>query len=93
MQWRNINLADSRSEAAKLKHFESGGALAKKGTFVYDQNQTILCRSQAERKFLSLYNIGNGLYRIFTTANRALYFQKKGRSFKKYFFRSLNGAH
>ena len=61
MQWRNINLADSRSEAAKLKHFESGGALAKRGTFVYDQNQTILCRSQAERKFLSLYNVGNGL--------------------------------
>jgi hypothetical protein len=24
------------------KHFESGGALTKRGTFVYDQNQTIL---------------------------------------------------
>ena len=39
------------------KHFESGGALA----IVYDQNQTILCRSRAERKFLkiwSLYNVG-----------------------------------
>jgi hypothetical protein len=51
------------------KHFESGGALAKRGTFVYDQNQTILCRSQAERNFLkiwSLYNVGNGLYRVFT---------------------------
>ena len=30
-----------------------------------------LCRSRAERKFLkiwSLYNVGNGLYRVFTTA-------------------------
>ena len=62
------------------KHFESEGALAKRGTFVYDQNQTILCRSQAERKFLkiwNLYNVGNGLYRIFTTAKRALSFQQK----------------
>jgi hypothetical protein len=53
------------------KHFESGGALAKRGTFVYDQNQTILCRSRAERKFLkiwSLYDVGNGLYRVFTAA-------------------------
>ena len=62
------------------KHFRSGGALAKRGTFVYDQNQTILCRSQAERKFLkiwSLYNVENGLYRVFTTAKRALSFQQK----------------
>ena len=62
------------------KHFEGEGALAKRGTFVYDQNQTILCRSQAERKFLkiwNLYNVGNGLYRVFTTAKRALSFQKK----------------
>ena len=62
------------------KHFESEGALAKRGTFVYDQNQTILCRSLAERKFLkiwNLYNVGNGLYRIFTTAKRALSFQQK----------------
>ena len=29
-------------------HFESGVALAKRGTFVYDQNLTILCRSRAE---------------------------------------------
>ena len=57
------------------KHFEGEGALA-----LYDQNQTILCRSQAERKFLkiwNLYNVGNGLYRVFTTANRALSFQQK----------------
>jgi hypothetical protein len=62
------------------KHFESGGALTKRGTFVYDQNQTILWRSRAERKFLkicSLYNVGNGLYRVFTTAKRAFSFQKK----------------
>ena len=62
------------------KHFESEGVLAKRGTFVYDQNQTILCRSQAERKVLkiwNLYNVGNGLYRVFTTAKRALSFQQK----------------
>ena len=62
------------------KHFEGEGALAKRGTFVYDQNQTILCRSQAERKFLkiwNLYNVRNGFYRVFTTAKRALSFQQK----------------
>ena len=62
------------------KHFEREGALAKRGTFVYDHNQTILCRSLAERKFLkiwNLYNVGNGLYRVFTTAKRALSFQQK----------------
>jgi hypothetical protein len=42
-----------KAEAA-VKYFESGGALAKRGTFVYDQNQTILCRSRAERKFLKI---------------------------------------
>ena len=77
------------------KHFESGGALAKRGTFVYDQNQTILCRSRTERKFLkiwSLCNVGNGLYRVFTTAKRALSFQQKRAFIKKHFFRSVNGA-
>jgi hypothetical protein len=77
------------------KHFESGGALTKRGTFVYDQNQTILSRSRAERKFLkiwSLYNVGNGLYSVFTTAKRAVLSRKRRRLFKKYFFRSLNGA-
>jgi hypothetical protein len=48
------------------KPFESGGALAKRGTFVYDQSQTILCRSQAERKKI-----------FFTTAKRALSFEQK----------------
>ena len=82
-------------EQRPRKHFESGGALTKRGTFVYDQNQTILSRSRAERKFLkiwSLYNVGNGLYRVFTTAKRAVLSRKRGRLFKKYFFRSLNGA-
>jgi hypothetical protein len=62
------------------KHFESGGALTKRGTFVYDHKQTILCRSRAERKFLktwSLYNVGNGLYRVFTIAKRELSFLQK----------------
>jgi hypothetical protein len=76
------------------KHFESGGALAKRVTFVYDQYQTILCRSRAKRKFLkiwSLYNVGNGLCRVFTTAKRALSFQQK-RAFiqeKLYYFSIL----
>ena len=54
--------------------------MAKKGTFVYVQNQTILCRSRAERKFLkirSLHNVGNGLYRVFPIAKRALSFQQQ----------------
>jgi hypothetical protein len=63
------------------KHLESGGrgALAQRGTFVYDQNQTILCRSRGRKclKIWNLYNIGNGLYRVFTTAKRALSFQQK----------------
>ena len=61
------------------KHFESGGALAKRGTFVDDQNQTIFCLSRAEGNFLkiwSLYNVRNILYRVFTTAKRALSFQQ-----------------
>ena len=70
----------SRAQSSR-KHFESGGALAKRVTFVYDQNQTILCRSQAERKFLKIWNldnVGNCLYRVFTTAKRALCFQQEG---------------
>jgi hypothetical protein len=57
------------------KHFESGGALAKRGTFVYDQNQTILCCSQAERKILkiwSLYDVEH-LWPL-----QSLYYCKKG---------------
>jgi hypothetical protein len=76
--------ADSYTECMSKqrprKHFESGGALAKRGTFVYDQNRMILCRSGAGRKCLkiwSLYDVGNSLYRVFTTAKRALSFQQK----------------
>ena len=66
------------SEAAEA--FRNWRGIGQKGTFVYDQSQTILCRSQAEGKFLkiwNLYNVGNGLYRVFTTAKRALSFQQK----------------
>ena len=38
------------------KHFESEGALVKRGTFVYDQNQT------KNLKIWNLYNVGNGFY-------------------------------
>jgi hypothetical protein len=90
-------------EERPRKHFESGGALAKRGTFVYDQNRTILFRTlfferfyKTERKFLKIwslydvnlrlpqerliagyYDVENGLYRVFTTAKRALSFQQK----------------
>jgi peroxiredoxin len=40
------------------KQFESGVALARRGTFVYDQDQTILF-SQAGRKFSKIWNIYN----------------------------------
>jgi hypothetical protein len=82
-------LIRGRGSISKLEGHWPKGALL--GTFVYDQNQTILWRSRAERKILkicSLYNVGNGLYRVFTTAKRAFSFQKRGRLFKKYFFRS-----
>jgi hypothetical protein len=75
------------------KHFESGGALTKRGTFVYDQNQRILWRSRAERKFLkiwSLYNVGNGLYRVFTTAKRAFSFQNKRAFIQEILFSFFN---
>jgi hypothetical protein len=77
---QNTNIRLATALQRPRKHFESGGALAKRGTFVYDQNQTILCRSRAERKFLkiwSLYDVGNGLYRVFTAAKKALSFQQK----------------
>jgi hypothetical protein len=59
------------------------------GTFVNDQNQTILCRSRVERTFLkiwSLYNVGNGLYSVFTTAKMALSFQQKRAFIQKILF-------
>jgi hypothetical protein len=40
--WITVGARDGQMQQ---KHFESGGALAKRGTFLYDQNQTILCRS------------------------------------------------
>jgi hypothetical protein len=75
----NVSQFVPGSEAAEAFRI-SGGALAKRITFVYDQNQTILCRSQTERKFLKIYNlhnVGNGLYRVFTNAKRALSFLQK----------------
>jgi hypothetical protein len=52
-----------------------------KGALLYMKKiQTILCRSRAERNFLkiwSLYDVGNGLYRVFTAAKKALSFQQK----------------
>jgi hypothetical protein len=68
--------------------------LAKRGTFGYDKNQTILCRSRAERKCLkisSLYNVGNGLYRVFILQQKGNFLSSK-RGLRKYFFRSLDGA-
>jgi hypothetical protein len=62
------------------KHFESGGALTKRGTFVNDQNQTILWRSRAERKFLkiwSLYNVGNWPLQSLYYCEKGIFFPEK----------------
>ena len=72
--------------------------MAKRGTFdfVYDQNQTILCRSRAERKFLkrwSLCNVGSGLYRVFTIEKRALSFQQKRAFIQEIHFSFFKCAH
>ena len=61
------------------KHFRSGGALAKRGTFVYDQNQTILCRSQAKRKF----GVSITLEMVFTESLQSLYYCEKGTFFQQ----------
>ena len=75
------------------KHFESGGALAKRSTCVYDQDQAILCRSRAVRtkifKKWGVYNVGNDLYRVFTTAEWALSFQQKRAFIQEIFFSFL----
>jgi hypothetical protein len=78
IQYHQKAARDSTAQRPR-KRFESAGALTKRGTFVSDQDQTIRCL-RAERKCLkiwSLYSVGNGLYRVFTTAKRALSFQQK----------------
>ena len=63
------------------KHFESGGALTKRGTFVYTRIKRFYEVNEPNENCLkygvSIYNVGNGLYRVFTTAKRAFSFQKK----------------
>jgi hypothetical protein len=86
VQWRfQYDLWSTQHKSAAQrprKRFESGEALAKRGTFLHDQNETILCRLRAERKFLkiwSLYTSEMALYycnALFTTAKRALSFQQ-----------------
>ena len=82
------------------KHFESGGALAKRGTFVYDQNQTIFMsftsRTKCHEHFCK-YGVSITSEMAFTESlllQKGGHFlsSKRGLSFKKYFFRSLNGA-
>jgi hypothetical protein len=68
------------------KHFRKW-----RGAFVYmtKTDQNYFCRSRAERKFLKIwshYNGGNGLYRLFTTAKRALSLQKKRASIQEILF-------
>ena len=65
------------SAQRQRKHFESGGALAQRGTFVYDPNQTILCRSRAERKCLKIWS----LYITSEMALQSLYYSKRALSF------------
>jgi hypothetical protein len=78
------------------KHYESGGALAKRGTFVYDQNQTILCRSRAERNFLKICSFSITSEMVFTESllvqKGHFLSNKRGRSFNKYFFVLWNRA-
>ena len=51
---------------------EAAEAFRKGGAFVYDQNQTILCRRGRTKIFENMEsNVGNGLYRVFTTGKRA----------------------
>jgi hypothetical protein len=105
-----ISCSDStllRTEAAEaFQKWRGRGALAKRGTFVYDQNQTILCRSRAERKYLkiwSLYNVGNGLsdFGVFTTSKKLVYFlsSKRGQLIQTqkkdtfFTFKKVGGAH
>jgi hypothetical protein len=59
------------SEAAEaFRKWRGIGAHWPKWALVHDQDQTILRRSWAERKCLktwSIFNVENGLYRVFTT--------------------------
>jgi hypothetical protein len=62
-------------------------------TFVYNQNQTILCRSsRAERKIFQKYGVSITSEMAFT---ESLQLQKgyflSSKKYKRYFFRSLNG--
>ena len=71
-----------------LNHCRGRGSISmdKRGTFVYDQNQTILCRKvlkicspiTAEMAFS---------YRVVLLQKGHFLSSKRGRSFKKYFFR------
>jgi hypothetical protein len=67
------------------KHFESGGALAKRITFVYDLNQTIFCRSKPERYFLKIWSLYSLADMVLT---ESLYYCKKGT-----FFSAKEGIH
>ena len=66
--------------------------MGKRALLYMNKNQMILCRSRAERKFLKiwrLYNVGNGLYRVFTPVKRALSFQQMRMLIQEIHFPSL----
>ena len=94
-----INQSRGRREV-----FRKWRGIGQKGHFCIWPNSTILCRSRAERKFLKIwvsifYNVGNGHYRALILETGHFLSSKRGRSFKKYFFRALfsllkkGGAH
>jgi hypothetical protein len=70
-----MKLTSLTAEATEAFRTEVEGHWPKGALLYTDQHQTILCRSRAERKFLKIwspYDVGNGLYRVFTSAKRAL---------------------
>jgi hypothetical protein len=86
MQWRFLyDLWSTRHKSAQRprKRFESGEALAKRGTFLHDQKgndfMSFTSRAKIFENMESLYTSEMALYycnALFTTAKRALSFQQ-----------------
>jgi hypothetical protein len=80
------------------RHFERGGALAKRDTFVYDKKSndfmSFTSRTEMFENMESLYITSEMAFTESLLLQKGHFLSnKRGRSFKKYFFRSLNGAH
>jgi hypothetical protein len=89
----NISQFVPASEAAEA--FQKWRGIGQKGHFCIWPKSNDFLSFTSQTKFLkiwSLHNVGNGIYRVFTTAKRAFPSSRRGRSFKKYCFRSVNGS-